>query len=78
MKFKQYFILDMILGSYHYNVKINGDEAKNVVNSRVELLEDVKVFAGDKFHPAADATYKNLIWESKGNRKTFLSFDQTF
>ena len=23
----------------------------------------MKVFAGDNFHPPADATYKNLVWE---------------
>ena len=27
-------------------------------------FDDVKVFAGDNFYPAADASYKNLIWEN--------------
>ena len=27
-------------------------------------FDDVKVFAGDDFHPAADASYKNLKWEN--------------
>ena len=27
-------------------------------------FNDVKVFAGDKYYPAADASYKNLVWEN--------------
>ena len=27
-------------------------------------FQDVKVFAGDSSHPAADASYKNLVWEN--------------
>ena len=27
-------------------------------------FNDVKVFAGDKFYPASDASYKNLVWEN--------------
>ena len=26
----------------------------------------MKVFAGDNFHPAADATYRNLVWKNLG------------
>ena len=27
-------------------------------------FKNVKVFAGDNFYPAADASYKNLVWEN--------------
>ena len=27
-------------------------------------FNDVKVFAGDNFAPASDASYKNLVWEN--------------
>ena len=27
-------------------------------------FQDVRIFAGDKFYPAADASYRNLIWEN--------------
>ena len=29
-----------------------------------KTFNDVKVFAGDKFAPASDASYKNLVWEN--------------
>ena len=48
-----------------YKVKIDGDEIKNVENTNPQSFGDVKVFAGDKFSTASDATYKNLKWESK-------------
>ena len=45
-----------------------------MVNSNPILFEDVNVFAGDNFYPAAEADYKNLIWETKGN---LFYFDAT-
>ena len=35
-------------------------------NTKPKVFEDVKVFAGDNFFKASDATYKNLIWENNG------------
>ena len=35
-------------------------------NTNPLSFEDVKVFAGNMNH-AADASYKNLIWESKAS-----------
>ena len=29
-------------------------------------FQDVKVFAGNNFMPAADVTYRNLVWENIG------------
>ena len=29
-----------------------------------KAFSDVKVFAGDRFYPASDASYKNLVWEN--------------
>ena len=31
-------------------------------NTDYRAVEDVKIFAGDDFHEAADAQYKNLVW----------------
>ena len=39
-------------------------EIRNVENTNPLSFEDVKVFAGDNFFPASDASYRNLIWES--------------
>ena len=33
-------------------------------NKYPRTFQDVRVFAGDNFYPAADASYRNLIWES--------------
>ena len=33
-------------------------------NTEPRVFEDVKVFAGDGY-PAADAIYKNLVWETE-------------
>ena len=50
-----------------------------VENKNPQSYEDVKVFAGDDYYSAPAASYKNLIWESKGiqttfNFRTFASF----
>ena len=37
-----------------------------VENTNPQSFTDVKVFTGDNFYPASDATYKNLIWENIG------------
>ena len=50
----------------YYTIKINGEEIKNVENSNPQSFKDVRVFAGDKFHRARDASYKNLIWKNDG------------
>lgn len=52
-------------GKFYYTININGEEIRNVENTNPQSFEAVKVFAGDDFYPASDATYKNLIWESK-------------
>ena len=36
-------------------------------NTNPQSFKDVKVFVGDNFHQASDATYKNLIWEQNSN-----------
>ena len=28
------------------------------------MFQDVKIFASDNFHPAADVQYRNLVWEN--------------
>ena len=35
-------------------------------NTNPQSYEDVKVFAGDQFYPASDASYKNLKWTDNG------------
>ena len=35
-------------------------------NKDPKTFQDVKVFAGNNFMPAADVTYKNLAWENIG------------
>lgn len=55
-------------GKIYYTVNVNGEEISNVENTTPQSFEDVKVFAGDNFHLASDVTYKNLVWESNGNK----------
>merc|ERR1711953_1621113 len=57
-------------GKFYYTVNINGEEIKNVENTNPQSFEDVKVFGGNNFNPASDASYKNLIWESKASNST--------
>merc|ERR1711953_1588592 len=54
-------------GKFYYTVNINGEEIKNEENTNPQSFEDVKVFGGNNFNPASDASYKNLIWESKAS-----------
>ena len=42
-------------------------------NTSPQSFRDVKVFAGDDFYQAADANYKNLIWENKGNTELHIN-----
>ena len=35
-------------------------------NTNPQSFKDVKLFVGDNFYTATDASYKNLIWESIG------------
>ena len=52
------------LGLVYFSVTIDGDLIHQVLNTKLRTFRDVKVFAGDYFHPAADASYKNLIWNN--------------
>ena len=36
----------------------------NIENDNPKTFTNIKVFAGDKSKPAADASYKNLVWEN--------------
>ena len=45
-------------------VTIDGKEAHKVENKDPRTFKDVKVFAGDNFYIASDASYKNLVWEN--------------
>ena len=33
-------------------------------NKNPRKFQDVKVFAGDNFYPAADASYRHLVWDT--------------
>merc|ERR1719305_2168022 len=50
----------------YYSVSVDGKEIRRVENKDPRTFRDVKVFAGDNFHPAADATYRNLVWKNLG------------
>ena len=56
--------LKSIVYQYFYIITIDGQEVYNVENTEPRVFEDVKVFAGDGY-PAADAIYKNLVWETE-------------
>ena len=47
-----------------YKVIVDGIKIQSVEIKAPKSYKDVKVFAGDDFYPEADASYKNLIWET--------------
>ena len=47
-----------------YKVSVDGKQIQSVEIKAPKSYKNVKVFAGDNFHPEADASYKNLIWEN--------------
>ena len=49
-----------------YKVNINGEEIQNVENTNPQSFKDVKVFMGDNFYAATNASYNNLMWENIG------------
>ena len=51
-----------------FKVKIDGVEIENEENRNPQSFKDVKVFMGDNFHTATDATYSNLMWENIGEQ----------
>ena len=54
---------------------IDGKQIHKVKNSDPRTFDHVKVYAGDRFHPAADAEYMNLAWENmKGKSVTHIIF----
>ena len=46
-----------------YTVTIDGKLTHNIPVLNPMTFNDVKVFAGDKKNPPADASIKNLLWE---------------
>ena len=53
-----------IIYQVYFTVTIDGKEVQSVENANPKTFTNVKVFAGDKFKPAADASYRNLFWEN--------------
>ena len=43
---------------------MDGKQIQSVEIKAPKSYKNVKVFAGDDFYPGADASYKNLIWET--------------
>ena len=54
----------------YFTVEIDGRLVVSKENADPREFRDVMVFAGDNFHPAADAQYKNLVWENLGQPST--------
>ena len=53
---------------------IDGKQVHKVKNSDPRTFDDVKVYAGDRFHPEADAEYMNLKWINMKGKAGFLYF----
>ena len=48
-------------------------------NTDYRAVEDVKIFAGDDFHEAADAQYKNLVWSRlRGEASAYIILSLLF
>ena len=48
----------------YFSITIDGLQVDSQENTNAQSFDDVEVFAGDSFYPAADASYKNLIWKN--------------
>ena len=48
----------------YYSVTIDGKLIHNVLQQNLQTFDEVRVFAGDNFHPSSDASYRNLFWEN--------------
>ena len=46
-------------------------------NTNPQSFKDVKIFAGDKFKSACDASYTNLNWKNDGNYKLHINLDMS-
>ena len=44
-------------------VNIDGSPVFSVENTDPREFDNVKVFTADNFHPAANASYRNLVWK---------------
>lgn len=58
---------------------VDGKIVHNVKISQPARFQDVNVFAGDSYHPMADAEYWNLNWENtklEGDTDTDLLFSE--
>ena len=53
---------------------IDGKQIHKVKNSDPRTFDHVKVYAGDGFHPAADAEYMNLAWENMKGKAVYFLF----
>jgi len=49
---------------FQFRILIDGEQVHSVKNPEPKSFDNVKVFAGTPFLPAADAHYKNLVWEA--------------
>ena len=54
----------MDLCQVYFTVIIDGKEVHSVENPSPETFTNIRVFAGDNLKPAADASYRNLLWEN--------------
>ena len=46
------------------SASVDGKKVYEVQNNNPSSFSDVKVFAGDSYHDAVDASYSNLKWEN--------------
>ena len=60
--------MSLIFTQIYFAVTIDGTQIHQVFNADARTFRDVEVFAGDYFHPAADASYKNFIWHNLPGR----------
>ena len=51
---------------------IDGKQVYKVKNSDPRTFDNVKVYAGDRFHLPANADYMNLAWETNKGRYCLL------
>ena len=60
---------------YYYTLTIDGKLISSFPLLNPKTFNDVKVLAGDDFNPAANASFKNLVWENLPVPDIFFQID---
>ena len=62
--YKRSFLFTILNSQVVLSASVDGKKVYEAQNDNPSSFSDVKIFAGDNFHDAVDASYSNLKWEN--------------